>query len=182
VLRRWRRQWALLLVVMWLLVASHLDASLTGCRRTGSAAYHGRIVGEWLRQAAPSGTWVATNAAGALPYFSRLPVIDQLGLTDAHIARSRADSRQWIGHERGDGHYVLQRRPDIVILGGAEGSATPWAFPGDQQIAAAAEFRLRYELQRVPLVGFDFTYYRARDGRMPPLPAAPDAARRDATP
>ena len=160
---------AIAVAAVWLLLAGFLDDSLRRCRRAGSGAYHGRLVGEWLRQAAPEGTWVATNSAGALPYFSGLPVIDMLGLTDAHISRSSPDQRQWIGHERGDGLYVLQRRPDIIILGGAEGSETPWSFPGDQQIAASEEFHRRYEGQQVRLQGFDFRYYRARDGRMPPV-------------
>jgi hypothetical protein len=91
-------------------------------------------------------------------------------LTDAHIARSRADRAQWVGHERGDGAYVLGRRPDIIIFGGPEGSVHPWSFPGDQQIAAEPAFRRDYELQQVPLRGFVFTYWRARDGHMPALP------------
>jgi hypothetical protein len=145
-------------------------------------------VGRWLRAAFADSTWVATNAAGCLPYSSRLPTIDMLGLTDAHIARARPDRRQWLGHERGDGAYVLSRRPDVIILGGAEGSATPWPFAGDQQIAAAPEFARDYVLERRVLerrvLGrrvletgvlerqrtdtFEFLYFRRRSTPPPP--------------
>jgi len=168
VLQRLRPGAAAILVAAWMILASRTDPSLTSCRQPGSAAYHGRVVGEWLHGAAAVDVVVATNGAGALPYFSRLPVIDMLGLTDSHIARSPADRTQWIGHERGDGAYVLARRPDIIVLGGPEGSATPWPFPGDQQIADSVVFAEDYELQRVALPDFVFTYWRARQGRMPP--------------
>jgi len=149
------------------------DAGLRSRRQPDAAARYGRAVGEWLRANLPAGTLVASNCAGTLPYFSELPALDMLGLTDRHIARQPADVRQWIGHERGDGAYVLQRRPGMIIFGGPEGSAGPWRFAGDQQLAASAEFRRDYELQRVPLGEFDFIFYRRRD-------LAGQAARRDA--
>jgi hypothetical protein len=42
-----------------------------------------------------------------------------LGLTDAHIARRRTArfGRGLQGHELGDGNYVLERGPDIIIAG-----------------------------------------------------------------
>jgi len=122
----------------------------------------------------PPGTLVATNAAGALPYFSDLPVIDMLGLTNRHIARARPDTEGWIGHERGDGAYVLDREPDLVILGGAEGSPTPWTFPGDRQIVADPRFATEYVEQRLTLQSpdggaFEFVAFSRRAGRAYPL-------------
>lgn len=136
-----------------------LDPSLRSCREADAASRYGRSVGTWLRRSVPAGTLVATNAAGALPYFSELPVVDMLGLTDRHIARRRRDTSQWVGHEKGDGAYVLGRRPGILVFGGPEGSVEPWPFPGDIEIAAHPDFERLYELRRVPLDGFDFVYY-----------------------
>jgi hypothetical protein len=144
-----------------------LDPALRACRAPDPAVRLGRPVGKWLRAHVTAGTLVATNCAGSLPYFSELPVIDMLGLTDAHIARSRPDRSQWIGHEKGDGTYVLGRRPDLLIFGGPEGSETPWSFPGDRQIASAAAFRAGYELVRVPLAGFEFIFYLRRGAPRP---------------
>jgi len=62
---------------------------------------------------------IAVDAAGCLPFFSRLPAIDMMGLNDHHIARRRPANfgRGWLGHELGDGAYVLGRRPDVIIYG-----------------------------------------------------------------
>jgi hypothetical protein len=143
-------------------VPTVLDPSIRPAFRADPAVAYGKPVGRWLRSAFPDSTWVATNAAGCLPYYARLPTIDMLGLTDAHIARARPDRQQWPGHERGDGDYVLSRRPDVIILGGAEGSATPWPFAGDQQIAASPVFARDYVLERQPLEHFEFVYFRHR--------------------
>jgi hypothetical protein len=142
------------------------DPQIRSCRKPDGASEFGRVSGEWLHGAMPPGTLIATNAAGALPYFADLPAIDMLGLTDRHIARTTPDAQGWIGHERGDGRYVLDRRPCILVLGGAEGSVEPGPFAGDRQIVADPRFAAEYLVQRVG-VGterrFDFTFYRRRD-------------------
>jgi hypothetical protein len=144
------------------------DPAIRACRRADGASRYGRVVGEFLRAHLPPGTVVATNAAGALPYFSQLPVIDMLGLTDRELGRTRPDARGWIGHERGDGALVLDREPALIILGGAEGSATPWPFPGDRSLVADPRFQRDYVLGRARLVppeapAFEFVYFRRRD-------------------
>jgi len=159
-------QAALVGALLLTLLPGWLDPSLRLCRVPDPAVRFGQPVGEYLRRTFPPATTVATNCAGSLPYFAELPVIDMLGLTDAHIARVRPDQRQWIGHEKGDGAYVLSRHPDLIVLGGPQGSATPWPFPGDQQIVAAAEFQRDYTLQRVVLQDFEFLYY-ARHASVP---------------
>jgi hypothetical protein len=62
---------------------------------------------------------VAVDAAGAIPYYSQLRSLDMLGLNDAHISRVRTElfGRGLQGHEIGDGNYVLEREPDIVMSG-----------------------------------------------------------------
>jgi hypothetical protein len=63
------------------------------------------------------------DAAGSLPYWSDLPSLDMLGLNDHHLPRHRpADGRViGIGHDLGDGQYVLGREPDLVVFGIATG-------------------------------------------------------------
>lgn len=62
---------------------------------------------------------LAVSAAGCLPYFSGFRSLDILGLCDRHIAHARpADfGRGPLGHELGDAKYVLDRGPDILIIG-----------------------------------------------------------------
>lgn len=168
---------AALVLTAALAVPQLLDPRILSCLRADGASRTGTIVGRALAARAPTGTLVATNAAGALAYWSDLPVIDMLGLTDRHIARARPDTRAWIGHERGDGAYVLDRAPDLIVLGGAEGSPTPWPFSGDREIAADARFIAHYVESRLPLAPqgappFEFIYFCRRESRACPLPAA----------
>ncbi len=163
-----RGPWAALAVlVVVTLLPGGLDPALLACRQPDPAVQFGRPVGDWLRRHLEANALVATNCAGSLPYAAALPVLDMLGLTDAHIARTPPDRERWIGHEKGDGAYVLSRRPDIIILGGPQGSVEPWPFPGDLQLAAAADFQRDYVLRRVRVEDFDFVYYErsARSSR-----------------
>ena len=54
---------------------------------------------------------------GGIPYYSGLPTIDMLGLTDEHIAH-KGKTASWgsIAHRRLDANYLLSRKPDIVLV------------------------------------------------------------------
>lgn len=83
-------------------------------------------IGRWLRDNAPGTTIIAVIPAGAIPYESGLPAIDMLGINDEHIAHRDLDLGVFgAGHEKYDSEYVLDRRPDIIILTDAL-SARPW--------------------------------------------------------
>lgn len=76
-------------------------------------------IGEWLGQSfAAQQPLVAVDAAGGVPFFSRLPSLDMMGLCDATIARTplAAERGFIVGHNRGNGAYVLSRRPDLVLF------------------------------------------------------------------
>lgn len=93
---------------------------------------------------------VAVNTAGCLPYFSRLPALDMLGLTDYHIAHHLpADmGHGLLAHELGDGAYVLSRHPDLIVFCGNGmflGVVVP-CHRGDREIAASPEFHKYYRL------------------------------------
>jgi arabinofuranosyltransferase len=117
-------------------------------------AIRGREVGLWLRIHAKSDAVIATNTAGSIPYFSRLKTIDMLGLNDLHIAhRPITDlGKGSPGHEKGDGVYVLSRRPDYVHMGSSLGSIRPdHGFLSDEEIFAQPLFHQLYELKVIPL-------------------------------
>jgi hypothetical protein len=121
----------------------------------------GQRVGEWLAGRLAPGDWIAVNTAGAVPYFSRLPAIDMLGLTDAQIARRPVYivSEGWAGHRRGWGEYVLSRRPRAILWYNSAGLAEPH-YLSDHELAADPRFRFFYEL---------------RSATLPPSPGAPDS-------
>ncbi len=75
--------------------------------------------GRWLRQHVPSGTWLAAEPVGALGWYSELPIVDMLGVNDAHIAHlpSARLGRSTAGHEKRDFDYVLSRRPALIFRG-----------------------------------------------------------------
>ena len=81
--------------------------------------WDGRAVGLMLKQAfGKQQPLMAIDPAGCLPYWSELPSLDMLGLNDYYLPRHPPPGvgQGAIGHELGDGQYVLSRQPDLVIF------------------------------------------------------------------
>jgi hypothetical protein len=147
--RRWRTTVAILAacnVVLW-----RLDPAIERRIADDQIAYWGRQVGVWMRAHLPPDAVVAVNTAGSVPYYSRLRVIDMLGLNDAHIGHRQLDLGKGIpGHEKADGAYVLARRPDYIQLGSPLGSRRAqflsdrelWRHPAFHQAYADTAFAL----------------------------------------
>jgi hypothetical protein len=90
-----------------------------------------------------------------------------LGLNDAHIARLdvREDAPDTAGHEKGDGRYVLERAPDVILFIQLEILSRPLAelanWPqivrmqaagvSEREIANDRRFARDYRLYSVPL-------------------------------
>jgi arabinofuranosyltransferase len=93
---------------------------------------------------------IAADPVGCIAYFGRLPTLDMLGLNDRHIARTRPPDfgQGYIGHELGDGRYVLDRAPDLVLLCTPEGRADG-CFRSGKELVALPEFHQRYVLTTV---------------------------------
>jgi arabinofuranosyltransferase len=87
---------------------------------------------------------LVSDAAGVVPYFARMEVIDPLGLNDYHIARHPiADRGQgWVGHELGDGSYVLDHKPDLILVSTYQGDM---GLAADQQLLADPRFAANYQ-------------------------------------
>ena len=59
-------------------------------------------------------TYIATDCAGAIPYYSRLRMLDRLGLNDAYVARSGSAGPRRIAHEkRATLEYAEDRGVDL---------------------------------------------------------------------
>lgn len=110
-------------------------------------------IGIWFRDSLPAETLIATHPNGALSYYSELPVIDMLGLTDRHIAvegkKRRAHSLP--GHVSFDYAYVAQREP-LLIFSSGEGFEK-----------APSTHYLREEFK----AGYDPVCFRFADGTNP---------------
>ncbi len=111
---------------------------------------------------------LAVDSAGAIPYYSKLPTLDMLGLNDRYLARHRPPSmgHGLLGHELGDGDYVLRRRPDLIIPG-IPGS-TRLSYRGGGQLKADPRFADRYRklnFQTDPPVRLFFQAWVRQEGR-----------------
>lgn len=90
---------------------------------------------------------LAVDAAGCLPFHSKLNSLDMLGLTDVHISHHRPPDmgKGGLGHELGDAVYVLSRKPDLLELAGPDGLPSP-DFREEAKMGNTVEFRRDYRL------------------------------------
>jgi hypothetical protein len=110
--------------------------------------WDGQAVGELLESAfGAEAPLLAVDPAGCLPYFSGLPALDMLGLNDRMLAwHAPGDlGGGWIGHEAGDGDYVLERRPDLVVFCSPAGGGRP-CFRSGKELVREPGFRALYHL------------------------------------
>ncbi len=110
--------------------------------------WDGEVIGRFLARAfgdrAPR---IAVDPAGSVPYWSKLPAIDMLGLSDHWIAHHppKEFGSGRLGHELGDGRYVLSREPDLVMLCVPTGRDTG-CFRSGKELVADSTFTSRYAL------------------------------------
>jgi len=136
----------------------------------GQADRHADLlaVGKLLDEVLAPDDWIAATAAGRVPYFARRRCIDMMGLSDRHIARVEADPEATgalEGHLKGDGEYVLDRRPEVILFLRLMATPEPlvekenWvavarkqAFSiSESQIAASPRFRAEYTCRSLKL-------------------------------
>ncbi len=113
----------------------------------------GAAVANYVKEYWPKNSLIALNPAGALPYFApQYRYLDMLGLLDKHIARRMfvTDEEKQLaasrpaGHQKGDGIYVLSRKPDYIIFSSsAWGTETP-LYASDIEMAQSPEFKKHY--------------------------------------
>ena len=72
------------------------------------------------------------------------------------------------GHSKGDGKYVLSKKPDYIVIGPAEGSDTPW-FLGDRELLYSADFKENYSFNEIVIPvndPFYRFYFSSKDGHI----------------
>lgn len=151
--RVWLRRGARVsLLIVWSLVAveyrraQHLDPqNKRGVEERWE--FEGASLGPFLREAwGERRPLLAVDAAGALPYFSRLPSLDLLGLNDRYIATHPPPGLTTsTGHELGDGAYVWSRKPDILAMCGAGGGRAA-CFLSGKEFLGHPQFTELYQL------------------------------------
>ena len=154
------------LVVGLTLPNSFLGRNIDSLRKGDAFIAGAHLVGRRLAEL-PEDTVVAANNVGVIGYESHVRIIDMMGLTDAHIARAPGKVVGIAGHESHDGAYVLDRKPDIIILGMPRAVTNPnptWDFgrqgyPSDTDIRRDPRFAREYQVR----------YLNLADGRLAPM-------------
>jgi hypothetical protein len=139
-------------------VRSQLDDRQTRRAIQERWEWQGRDLALVLRSAfARQRPLVAVTAAGCIPYWSELPSLDMLGLNDFYIPRHRpANMGQGpLGHELGDGQYVLDRNADLIVFN----VGTEPAYRPGEQLSALPEFHRRYVPAQIAAGGEDYRVY-----------------------
>jgi len=87
-------------------------------------------LGRFLAQEHPDAT-LAIDAAGKVPFCSRLYTIDMLGLNDKYIGHKPASFFK-AGHNKYDADYVLNRHPDLISAWGKGDLDLSWGMSRDR--------------------------------------------------
>lgn len=143
--------------------------------RNDGVADCGLRIGRWFQQHVPAGATLATNTAGSIPYAARhLRAIDMLGLTNATIAHAvHQVGHGYVGHERYDADYVLDRNPDYVLLCFSCATAQP-CLPSGKALVEKRRFNRRYRRRWVEQEGFRFVVYERLHRRRSQPTARPE--------
>jgi hypothetical protein len=129
-------------------------------------------VGVWMRENLPADSLLATSTAGTIPFYSGLQVVDMMGINDRVIAARRDLPAGWRGIEKGDGRYVLSRRPNYIQLGSFLGSSVP-LFLSDIELFADEAFHRQYERLEISVdPDTELVLYRRRRRLREPLDPA----------
>ncbi len=117
----------------------------TGFSRGDGWVHEGKPIGEMFKTGwGNKQPTIAVDAAGSLPYYTKYPAIDMLGLNDHHIARQKPDlTTNYIGHQFGDGNYVYARQPDMVNFCIPQGKEKP-CWSGGKTLHQLPEFQRNY--------------------------------------
>ncbi len=155
-------------------LSTQYQSAAAAIAREGTWVAHWRAMGEALRVQFSPQTTIALCPVGALPYHSGLRTVDMLGLTEPRVARTPADLRYWYpGHQRHDGRHVLDRRPDLIMLGNGPRAPQPGPFDWrsvrvyERDLAADRRLREDYRLWHLPLRDGPFAQLFVRVGVTP---------------
>jgi len=136
--------WIALLVLPWSQIWDTRQIEARRERWVHDGLAWGAFLGRAFEREQPL---LAVDAAGCLPYASRLPALDMLGLNDRHIARQPTvpGTRFMPGHMRGDPAYVVAREPDLLVFGIPMGEAQQAFYAGGRYFDLE-QFRRGYRL------------------------------------
>lgn len=147
---RWGLRSVLLLVLIVSAVKSHAAVNYQAPSGLRGVALGGGVhldAARWIRRELPASSLLALGEAGLIPYYTKLPVLDLLGLMDRHIARQPGAL-----HTKFDVDYVFHRNPSHIFLLARRSPEGTWL--SDQYHARALFEDARFERNYVLLHDF----------------------------
>jgi hypothetical protein len=116
-----------------------------------------RDYARWLAEHTPPGEPIALSDIGQFGYFSDLPVIDLVGLTDPEIARSAG----LLHEKRVDPGIILAERPAhiVIVCYNDNGTWTNRGFSVETALLASEEFQEMYARPMLVYYKDDYSYW-----------------------
>ncbi len=134
-------------------------------------------VGRKLKEILPPNTTLACGSTGAIGYYTDLPIVDILGLTDRHIATKGKVVSTQPGHMKTDGRYILMRKPALLLFGNVLIHKGIWNESRmrikvqEREVTSLPQFMNLYEYINLPIGhGFYLSCYKRRDFFLPVEP------------
>lgn len=136
------------------------------------------LMGKELNKIAEDEDVVACVPIGAIGYFSKISVIDMVGLVDPVIANEIFEgdkSFEWTpGHTKGDGKYVLSRKPKFIQLTDyltkkplSVPQERSFMFKSIREIWASEDFHNQYEFYPIEVIdGWYYNLYKRKDANL----------------
>lgn len=126
-------------------------------------------IGKQLAERAPAGWKLATSPIGAIGWYSRLPIVDMLGITNAGLRAVEPDlAIDLKGHQRHDAHWVLAQQPDGIVLGNGispRGERSLDVNAWEKELYLDPAFQRDYEARTLPIPGqTSLVYFQRRAG------------------
>jgi len=128
-------------------------------------------IGKELAARAPP--WkLATSPIGAIGWYSRLPIVDLLGITNDALRQVEPDLAITLkGHQRHDARWVLAQQPDAIVLGNGvspRGEKSLEVNAWERELYLDPQFQAEYEAQLLPIPGSrSLIYFQRRTGNAP---------------
>lgn len=93
----------------------------------------GKVLAEYLNAKYPSNYTIASSGIGALGFYSKMKILDLLGLTNKVVAKNGIFGNDIIySHGKSDVNYILNQKPQIIIFGIPPAAKQPVRFAEKQ--------------------------------------------------
>jgi hypothetical protein len=98
---------------------------------------------------------LATSPIGAIGWYSQLPIVDMLGITNGALRHVEPDLAITLkGHQRHDAHWVLEQEPEAIVLGNGispRGERSIDINAWEKELYLDPRFQSEYEARLLPI-------------------------------